>query len=40
MNIIIDGRPFVASSAGISTFLKCSVQAWANECPSDRFILG
>ena len=39
MNIIIDGRPFVASSAGISTFLKCSVQAWAKECPSDRFIV-
>lgn len=39
MKIIIDGRPFVTSSAGISTFLKGSLQAWAGECPSDRFIV-
>ena len=39
MNIIIDGRPFVASSAGISTFLKCSLQAWALQRPDYQFIV-
>jgi glycosyltransferase involved in cell wall biosynthesis len=39
MNIIVDGRPFVASSAGISAFLKCSLQAWALQRPNDQFIV-
>lgn len=37
MNILIDGRTFTAFSAGISTFLKDSVMAWANLHPSDTF---
>lgn len=39
MNIIIDGRPFVTSSAGISTFLKGSLMAWAELRPDDGFIV-
>lgn len=37
MNILIDGRPFVASNAGISTFLKGSLTAWAKRCQKDMF---
>lgn len=37
MNILIDGRPFVASNAGISTFLKGSLTAWAKRCQNDMF---
>ena len=39
LHILIDGRPFTASSAGISTFLEGSVAAWARECPHDTFII-
>lgn len=39
MNIIIDGRPFVTSSAGISMFLKGSLIAWAGLRPEDNFIV-
>ncbi|MBM6963902.1 glycosyltransferase family 4 protein [Phocaeicola plebeius] len=39
MNIIVDGRPFVATSAGISTFLKCSLFNWAEQSSQDNFIL-
>lgn len=39
MNILIDGRPIVASSAGITTFLKCSVAAWAGLCPDDTLFV-
>lgn len=28
MNILVDGRPFVKTSAGISTFLRCSLIEW------------
>lgn len=39
MNILIDGRPLVASSAGITTFLKCSVAAWARLRPYDMLYI-
>ncbi len=39
MNILIDGRTFVKSSAGISTFLQGSLEAWAKARPKDRFYL-
>lgn len=39
MNIIVDARAFVVTSAGISTFLKCSLLNWANQSPQDKFIL-
>lgn len=39
MNIIIDGRPFVTSSAGISSFLYGSLRAWAEQSPDDKFIV-
>ena len=37
MKILIDGRPFVAPSAGISNFLKGSLIAWAKHSPDDTF---
>ena len=39
MNVIIDGRPLVTSSAGIANFLRGSVVAWAKECPQDIFYI-
>lgn len=30
MNILVDGRPFTRTSAGISTVLRCVLIAWAN----------
>lgn len=39
MNIIIDGRPFVTSSAGIAGFLRDSMTAWAELCPNDKLIV-
>lgn len=39
MNILIDGRTFVKTSAGISTFLRGSLKAWALQKPKDTFIL-
>lgn len=39
MNILIDGRPLVRANAGISTFLKGSITAWATQCPHDNFIV-
>lgn len=32
MNILIDGRPLVTTSTGITNFLKGSVLAWAKIC--------
>lgn len=37
--ILIDGRPFVAPSAGITNFLKGSLKAWAAQRPDDTFIV-
>lgn len=39
MNILVDGRTFVKPSAGISTFLQGSLEAWAINCPNDTFYL-
>lgn len=39
MNILIDGRTFTASSAGISNYLRESVIAWAKLRPSDMFLV-
>lgn len=39
MNILVDGRAFVKTSAGISTFLQGSLRAWAELCPNDTFYL-
>ena len=39
MNILVDGRAFVKSSAGISTFLQGCLDAWAKAKPKDRFYL-
>lgn len=39
MTILIDGRPFVSTSAGISSFLRGALTAWAETCPTDRFIV-
>lgn len=39
MNILVDGRTFVKTSAGISTFLQGSLKAWASQRPMDTFIL-
>ena len=36
MNVLVDGRTFTKKSAGISTFLKCSLQEWANKSPLHR----
>ncbi len=33
MNVLVEGRNFTMESAGISTFLKCSLQEWANKSP-------
>lgn len=30
MNILVDGRPFIRTSAGISTVLRCALITWAN----------
>lgn len=37
MNILIDGRPLVTTSTGISNFLKCSIIAWAKAMPKSMF---
>lgn len=39
MTILVDGRPFVSTSAGISSFLRGVLVAWAEACPSDRFFV-
>lgn len=39
MTILIDGRPFVAPSAGIANFLEGSLLACANRLPEDIFIV-
>lgn len=39
MNILVDGRPFTATSAGISSFLRCSLFEWAKLCPYHLFVL-
>ena len=39
MTILIDGRAFTASTAGISNFLKESVTAWARLRPQDIFLI-
>lgn len=35
MNILIDGRPFIRSSAGISTVLRCILVSWAKQHEED-----
>lgn len=37
MNVLIDGRPLVTSSAGITFFLINSLQAWAASSPENLF---
>lgn len=37
MNIVVDGRAFTKVSAGISTFLKCSLLEWAKQQPNNSF---
>ena len=39
MNILVDGRAFVKTSAGISTFLQGALMAWAKYKPTDKFYL-
>lgn len=39
MNILVDGRPFVKTAAGISTFLRCSIFEWANQQPEYNFFV-
>lgn len=39
MNIIVDGRAFVKTAAGITNFLKCSLRELAKQLPNDRFIV-
>ena len=39
MTILIDGRAFTASTAGISNFLKDCVTAWAKQRPQDIFLI-
>jgi len=39
MIVLIDGRAFTASTAGISNFLKESVTAWARLRPQDIFLI-
>lgn len=39
MNILVDGRPLVASNAGITTFLRCALIAWAKQCPNEDFFV-
>jgi len=39
MTVLIDGRAFTASTAGISNFLKESVNAWARLRPQDIFYI-
>lgn len=39
MKVLVDGRAFVKTSAGISTFLQGSLDAWAEQCPQDTFYL-
>ena len=36
MRIFVDGRPFVRSSAGISTFLRCSLLSFSKLYPDDQ----
>ena len=39
MNVLVDGRPFVKTAAGISTFLRCSVAEWARQKPEYNFFI-
>ncbi len=39
MDILIDGRSFVHPSAGITTFARCCINAWAKRRPEDTFIV-
>lgn len=39
MKVLVDGRAFVKTSAGISTFLQGCLDAWAEQCPQDTFYL-
>ena len=39
MNILVDGRPFSASSAGISTVLRCVLMSWSTVCPENTFFV-
>lgn len=39
MNMLIDGRPLVTSSAGITFFLRNSLQVWAASSPEDHFFV-
>lgn len=39
MKVFIDGRTFAKPGAGITTFLRCSICAWANIEPHYQFIV-
>lgn len=39
MTIVVDGRAFVVTSAGISNFAKGAIISWANQCSEDSFII-
>lgn len=39
MKILVDGRAFVKTAAGISTFLRCSIVEWAKQRPRDVFYI-
>lgn len=39
MNVLVDGRTFCNNSAGISTFLRCSLVEWANSKPEDNIVV-
>ena len=35
MNILVDGRPFCATSAGITTVLRCVLESWSKQFKDD-----
>ena len=39
MRVLVDGRPFVRSAAGISTFLRCSLLSLSKLYPNDQIYL-
>ena len=39
MNILVDGRPFIKNSAGISTVLRCLLVSWSGQYKEDVFFV-
>lgn len=37
MNVLVDGRPFIRTSAGIATVLRCVLFTWAKQHKEDTF---